>query len=151
MGRVWELWTPGTPPGALQTVTSPGLRGEARVSTRRQLTDIRCGGGGSELGYGECGGGLCTQGDCSLMNLDCLGSRKEVSVAELGQDALEDLVLTERSLEAAGGSERAAHWLPGRPGRVRGRQGLESPSEPRGGHDTCGLSPSPRMEIMGRA
>ena len=86
----------GTPPGALQTVTSPGLRGEARVCARRQLMDVRCGGGGSKLGHGEPGGGLCTQGDCSLMNLDCLGSRKEVSVAELGQDALEDLVLTRK-------------------------------------------------------
>ena len=61
------------------------------MCARRQLMDVRCGGG-----LGEPGGGLCTQGDCSLMNLDCLGSRKEVSVAELGQDALEDLVLTRK-------------------------------------------------------
>lgn len=58
---------------------------------------------------GELGGGLSTQGDCSLMNLDCLGSRKEVSVAELGQDVLEDL-----------GSHPKGHWKP--PGALSGRR-----------------------------
>lgn len=56
---------------------------------------------------GEPGGGLSTQGDCSLMNLDCLG--KEVSVAELGQDVLEDL-----------GSHPKGHWKP--PGALSGRR-----------------------------
>lgn len=72
------------------------------------------------------------------MSLDCLGSRKEVSVAqaELGAGHAGGLGFSlERSLEATGGFEWAAHWLPGCPGRVCGDQGLESPSEPIRGHD----------------
>ena len=73
------------------------------------------------------------------MNLDCLGSRKEVSVAEaeLGAGRAGGLGFPlERSVEATGGFEWAAHWLPGRPGRVCSGQGLESPSELRCGHAT---------------
>lgn len=134
----------GTPPGALQTVTSPGLRAEARVCTQPQLTDIRCGGGGSELGYRRAGRRALHAGRLFPDELGLFGEQKRGECGRAGAGRAGGLGFSpERPLEAARGSEQAAHWLPGRPGRVGGGQGLKSPSELRCGHDTCRLFPLP--------